>query len=106
MKLCTDARALELVSESIEAGFMPKTKEFYEKEGDLNRARLDCVIGEMLIIWRAEIANAKTRSSKESIKSFHKLIATIEKEQDQSCQKILSRANSKPIVSERDQLIS
>ena len=105
VRRCTAARALELLGESIKADVMPKTEEYYVKEGDLNRTRLDCVLGEMLRIWRDEMANALTRSSKESIKSFHKLVATIEKEQDQSCMKILSRANKKPIVSERDHLI-
>ena len=86
---------------------MPETLEYYEQEdGDLNRVRLDCVTGELLIIWRKEMANALTKSSKESIKGFHKLTDTIAKEQDQACQKILSRASKKPIVSERDLLIS
>ena len=62
---------------------MPETQEFYQKEGKLERATLDCVVGEILRIWPIEMADTLSKSSKESFKSFERQISTVAKELDQ-----------------------
>ena len=81
---------------------MPNTLESYLREGELNWAHLDCVVGEISRIWNIELGEATSKASKESIEGFELQNIPIRTEAAQSCLNFLNRANEKRVVTERD----
>ena len=81
---------------------MPRTLNYYLREGKVNWERLPCVIGEMKRIWRLYLSEATIRAGKESLAAFRNCTSHIEIEQSQTCQNFLNSTNKKQIITERD----
>ena len=81
---------------------MPRTLNYYLREGKVNWERLPCVIGEMKRIWRLYLSEATIRTGKESIAAFRNRLSSIMKELDQTCHNFFKSTNMKQTKTERD----